>query len=940
MEQIVKNKLAVANVISALMKNPQLVLDDRFPLSPDDFPERFHKIVFAAIDHIAHSGAKVLDEIVVDDYLAQYPQQHKVFEDNGGMEYLQRAMEISESANYEYYHTALKKCSLLNQLADQGYDIRKFYDPDAMTLEALQSSQTNLDQYSLSDIVDYYDMQISALKSKFCSDSDVVECHIAKGMRELKNELSESPSWGLPMNSAIMTTICHGRRLKKFYLKSLSSGLGKALVNSTLIPTYDRGMQRVDAICPGDRLIGRNGQPTTVLAVHPQPEKKQVYRVHFRDGRTVDCCKDHLWCVKDGTQKLTLSTGEILTRALEKERPFYSTDGEALRFKIPVCSPVHYEAKTYAIPPYIMGLMLGDGSFREGDTNKSFQYSSENDILPRRIAEAMGWDVHKNKAQNYTYSFSYPGAEGRHKNVWVSDVLADFPELINCYSHDKFIPEPYMYGSEQQRLELLQGLLDTDGHICSARKGRVSLSTGSHRLAQQVVDLVRSMGWTARLAEDRRDKYACGVCYMVHIQCPKHMKPFLFTLPRKQATAMEYAHSARRKESRDWLAIVNIEPLDIYEDMTCFTVDAPDALFLCNDYIVTHNTRISIADACRLAISQYYDPDTKKWIQTTCESPVLFITTELELNEIQTMLWAYVACVPEEHILDNKYVDDEEDRVEKAIQIVENSKFYAVYIANFDMEDIESIIKRHKIQYGIEYVFHDYIFTSAKIFTEMSNKAKGFKLREDQSLMVFSDKLKSLCNKYNIHIDSSTQTNDEWKNTKNPDQSVIRGARAIADKVDIGFIGLEPSEKDKEAIGQIMPKLGMAFNTQPNLVYHVYKVRRGKYNHVKVFIHFDYGTLRTTDMFVTDRDYHLLDIKRTNIEVVLEQTDMTEEAKKLPPVPRKVSAPPVPASQSLPSFFDIEPPEVPAPVCEPEPPPLPQTEQAPVRKLQTTIFEW
>lgn len=567
-EHIVKNKLAVANVISALMKNPQLALDDRYPLSPDDFPERFHKIVFAAIDHIAHSGAKVLDEIVVDDYLAQYPQQHKVFEDNGGMEYLQRAMEISESANYEYYHTALKKCSLLNQLADQGYDIRKFYDPDAMTIEAVQSSQTNLDQYSLSDIVDYYDMQISALKSKFCSDSDVVECHIAKGMRELKNELSESPSWGLPMNSSIMTTICHGRRLKKFYLKSLSSGLGK--------------------------------------------------------------------------------------------------------------------------------------------------------------------------------------------------------------------------------------------------------------------------------------------------------------------------------------------------------------------------TRISIADACRLAISQYYDPDTKKWIQTTCESPVLFITTELELNEIQTMLWAYVACVPEDHILDNKYVDDEEERVEKAIQIVENSKFYAVYIANFDMEDIESIIKRHKIQYGIEYVFHDYIFTSAKIFTEMSNKAKGFKLREDQSLMVFSDKLKSLCNKYNIHIDSSTQTNDEWKNAKNPDQSVIRGAKAIADKVDIGFIGLEPSEKDKEAIGQIMPKLGMAFNTQPNLVYHVYKVRRGKYNHVKVFIHFDYGTLRTTDMFVTDRDYHLLDIKRTNIEVVLEQTDTTEEAKKLTSIPRKASCHPQPKTEvpTLPSFFN------------PEPPRLPKATPSTDRKLQTSHFTW
>ena len=75
-------------------------------------------------------------------------------------------------------------------------------------------------------------------------------------------------------------------------------------------------------------------------------------------------------------------------------------------------------------------------------------------------------------------------------------------------------------------------------------------------------------------------------------------------------------------------------------------------------------------------------------------------------------------------------------------------------------------------------------------------------------------------------------------------------------------------------------KLGMSFCQEPNLVYHVYKVRRGKINHVKVFVNFDYGTLRTTDLFVTDRDYKLLDVKGTNIEILLDQTDMTEEAEK------------------------------------------------------------
>ena len=196
------------------------------------------------------------------------------------------------------------------------------------------------------------------------------------------------------------------------------------------------------------------------------------------------------------------------------------------------------------------------------------------------------------------------------------------------------------------------------------------------------------------------------------------------------------------------------------------------------------------------------------------------------------------------------------------------------------MADIEAIIKRHKINYGVNYVFFDYLHSSPKSFAQLSAKARGFNLREDQNLMLFSAKLKSLCNKYDIHIDTSTQANDDWKTMKNPDQSVIRGAKAIADKIDIGYVGLELTEKDKEAVHQIMPKLGMSFCQEPNLVYHVYKVRRGKINHVKVFVNFDYGTLRTTDLFVTDRDYKLLDVKGTNIEILLDQTDMTEEAEK------------------------------------------------------------
>lgn len=290
-------------------------------------------------------------------------------------------------------------------------------------------------------------------------------------------------------------------------------------------------------------------------------------------------------------------------------------------------------------------------------------------------------------------------------------------------------------------------------------------------------------------------------------------------------------------------------------------------------------SRLSLADACLISIPKRYDPDMKKWIKTPCSEPTLFITTELEKDEVQTMIMAYVSCVPEDHILDGKYEDGQERRVDKAIKIISEAPLWIEHIGQFDVDDIEKVITEHKRKHGITMVMFDYLFLSTKTLMEMSRKSKGISIREDNVLALFSDRLKTLCNKLDIHIDSSTQANGDWKNVKDPDQNIIRGSKAIADKIDVGYCILPVSQADQEGIKSIMQKKGSAFLLEPNLVYHIYKVRRGKLNHVKLFLNFDYSTLRTTDLFATDKDYKLLDIEGTDIETLLDETE--EEKPKL-----------------------------------------------------------
>ena len=119
----------------------------------------------------------------------------------------------------------------------------------------------------------------------------------------------------------------------------------------------------------------------------------------------------------------------------------------------------------YSISPYIMGLILGDGSFRYYKANKSFMFSSENSILPNIIANELNLKVKRHKSNKYCWYFEHTNQDNKHKNLWVEELLKDYPELWNTNSHTKFIPEDYLFGSIEQRKELLRGLLDTDGSI-------------------------------------------------------------------------------------------------------------------------------------------------------------------------------------------------------------------------------------------------------------------------------------------------------------------------------------------------------------------------------------------------------------------------------------------------------------------------------------------
>lgn len=274
-------------------------------------------------------------------------------------------------------------------------------------------------------------------------------------------------------------------------------------------------------------------------------------------------------------------------------------------------------------------------------------------------------------------------------------------------------------------------------------------------------------------------------------------------------------------------------------------------------------SRSMIADACNISCNEIYD-EQLGWIKNGNAEPTLYITTEQELEEVQTMMLAFLSNVNEDKILNGRYENDEEERVIRAAEILERSPLYVEELPDFSLRDIESTIKRNVRDNQVKYVFHDYIHTSLKILEEITKRSGGVKLREDNILFMISIRLKDLCNELGIFIMSATQLNGDWQEAKEANQNLLRGAKAIADKIDLGAIILPTKEDDIVSLEKI---LSTGVFQKPNLKLSIYKNRRGKFKSVILWCHADLGTCRIKPMFLTDHSYEMLPIENINIVV-------------------------------------------------------------------------
>ena len=286
--------------------------------------------------------------------------------------------------------------------------------------------------------------------------------------------------------------------------------------------------------------------------------------------------------------------------------------------------------------------------------------------------------------------------------------------------------------------------------------------------------------------------------------------------------------------------------------------------FLRSAHTGVGKTRSMWADACFMGCDQMYNTVTNKWVGIGEQQDVLYIATEQDLQECQTMCIAFLAGVDEEHCLKGEYFVGEWERVLKAAQVLKNSKIRFECLPDFTMKMIEGLIKKHIREYHTQYIFMDYIHSSASILMEVGGNGGVKNLREDNVLFLMSSKLKDIAVKYKVFVMSSTQLNGEYKNSDTPDQNLLRGSKAIADRIDWGGIMLEVTKEDLEKITPFCNKNNLPI---PNIKMSIYKNRQGRYKNMYLWINGDRSTCRLNPIFATDWAYNVMSIENLKIKV-------------------------------------------------------------------------
>jgi replicative DNA helicase len=709
-------------------------------VNAEDFYSDAHRIVYRHILQLIGDG-KPADVVTVSEALSSTQKLDYV----GGLAYLGAlAQNVPTAANIRHYANIVRERSILRQLAATATEIAESaFNPLGRNAKAvLDEAEAKV-------------LHIAEQGSRGAQNFQVIGkllANVVERIETLYNRDDPSDVTGVPTGFADLDKMTSGFQPGDLVVIAGRPSMGKAQPLDARVRTLT-GWTSLGKLHVGDALASIDGGPSFVSNIFPQG-RRQVYRVTFSDGRTCECCAEHLWRVhyRDWPQPRILRTDhilEMLTRRRYRNR---------LWIDMPTGD---FGADTsHPVDPWVLGALLGDGNL----TERTIRFSTVVEAMRERLAERIDASLELTYAGGVDWRI-VQRQRGHQKGVsgMTANALTAAIKSLGLWgrrSHDKFIPRQYLDSARENRLDLLRGLLDTDGWV--ERWGTVRFCSSSRRLAEDVVELVRSLGGWCSIKSKRphfrhngvhREGRECFVCTLHHPD-PKS----LLLLTDKQGRALQEPLRCKRP------TFASIEPTRVCETQ-CISVTHPSHLYLTDDYVVTHNTALALNIGENVALNT--------------GMPVAVFSMEMGASQLAMRLIGSVGKLDQHKLRTGRLGPEDWDKLSTALGRLNEAPILIDETPALNAIEVRSRARRLMKQYGkLGLVIVDYL---QLMQATSQNENRATEISE------ISRAMKSLAKELSVPVVALSQLNRslEQRPNKRPVMSDLRESGAIEQDADV-----------------------------------------------------------------------------------------------------------------------------------------------------------
>jgi replicative DNA helicase len=697
-------------VLGSILKNPQSVVRVSDFLKPEDFYQQRNKHVFRAMLSLFADG-KPIDYHSTADCL----QQQGSYEASGGLLYLSELnLATPSAAHIEHYGRIVERTSIMRQLIAKAQTIaeiayRDNLDPDTALEKAEQlilsvaEKRVTRDFRSLEDVLTEYMEQIEALQD------------------------GEATRYGIPTGYMDLDKLLGGFQRTDLIILAARTSVGKALALDTPIKTPD-GWTTMGELAVGDHVFDEQGLPCTVTFATPVQLQHECYEVVFSDGERIVADADHQWSVfsHDDRKKAERRQRRVMTTRAMFQKLRVPGRRSRLNFSVPVAQPVQCPPMDLPLDPYVLGTWLGDGTSTSGvvtlgDAEIVEHLTASCQVRPRNglgtprfaLGDGMGRTTPRKPKLSYEAAANIrerlqagePGialaAEYRVSKASISLIRSRAtwngspraPDIQSTLRHlgvvgRKHIPELYQRASVDQRLALLQGLMDTDGTIGVG--GRAEFSSCSRLLAEGVYELIAGLGMCAwfRTGRARLNGRDLGPNYRIGF-VPTDLP--VFRLSRKSSRQRPLAEraAARQRSVREINTVRSVP-------VRCIQVDSPSHLYLAGRTCVpTHNTSFALNLAVNAAVKH--------------NATVAIFSLEMAAEQLASRLLSMESGVDSPRIRSAHLNEQESRKLDAAMNHLAKAPIWVDDTPSIPIMELRSKARRLAAEHTLDMIVVDYL---------------------------------------------------------------------------------------------------------------------------------------------------------------------------------------------------------------------------------------